>query len=63
MDELGVRADADLDLREVAREAASNAPGAGLSAAGLREGRIEFLSGAREEVEIAVVGAVVEQFD
>ncbi|GAB7093022.1 OB-fold nucleic acid binding domain-containing protein [Halolamina litorea] len=63
MDELWVRADADIDLREVAREAASNAPGAGLTAAGLREGRIEFLSGAREEVEIAVVGAVVEQFD
>lgn len=63
MDELWVRADTDLDLREVAREAASNAPGAGITAAGLREGRIEFLSGAREEVEIAVVGAVVEQFD
>jgi len=63
MDELWVRADTDLDLREVAREAASNATGAGLTAAGLREGRIEFLSGAREEVEIAVVGAVVEQFD
>ncbi len=63
MDELWVRADTDLDLREVAREAASNAPDAGVSAAGLREGRIEFLSGAREEVEIAVVGAVVEQFD
>ncbi|WP_049980793.1 OB-fold nucleic acid binding domain-containing protein [Halolamina rubra] len=63
MDELWVRADADVDLREVAREAAANAPGAGISAAGLREGRIEFLSGAREEVEIAVVGAVVEQFD
>ncbi|MBP1987559.1 DHH family phosphoesterase [Halolamina salifodinae] len=63
MDELWVRADADPDLREVAREAASNAPGAGITAAGLREGRIEFLSGAREEVEIAVVGAVVEQFD
>ncbi|MFC6737299.1 DNA-binding protein, partial [Halolamina salina] len=63
MDELWVRADTDVDLREVAREAASNAPNAGISAAGLREGRIEFLSGAREEVEIAVVGAVVEQFD
>jgi len=63
MDELWVRADTDVDLRAVAREAASNAPNAGISAAGLREGRIEFLSGAREEVEIAVVGAVVEQFD
>ncbi|NHX35917.1 MULTISPECIES: DHH family phosphoesterase [Halolamina] len=63
MDELWVRADPDLDLREVAHEAASNAPGAGISAAGLREGRIEFLSGARQDVEIAVVGAVVEQFD
>ena len=63
MDELWVRAETDVDLRAVAREAASNAPNAGISAAGLREGRIEFLSGAREEVEIAVVGAVVEQFD
>ncbi|QKY19766.1 S1 RNA-binding domain-containing protein [Halolamina sp. CBA1230] len=63
MDELWVRADTDVDLREVAREAAANAANAGVSAAGLREGRIEFLSGARDEVEIAVVGAVVEQFD
>jgi len=63
MDELWVRADADLDLREVAREAASITPGAGITAAGLREGRIEFLSGAREDVENAVVAAVVEQFD
>ena len=63
MDELWVRAETDVDLREVAREAAANAANAGVSAAGLREGRIEFLSGAREEVEIAVVGAVVGQFD
>ncbi|MFW5939761.1 MAG: DHH family phosphoesterase [Halolamina sp.] len=63
MDELWVRADTELDLRAACREAASAASGAGLSAAGLREGRIEFLAGAREAVEDAVVGAVVEQFD
>ncbi len=63
MDELWVRADTDLDLRAVALDAAENAPNAGISASGLREGRIEFLSGAREEVEIAVIGAVTEQFD
>jgi RecJ-like exonuclease len=63
MDKLWVRAETDLDLRAVALDAAENAPNAGISASGLREGRIEFLSGAREEVEIAVIGAVTEQFD
>jgi RecJ-like exonuclease len=63
MDKLWVRAETDLDLRAVALDAAENAPNAGISAAGLREGRIEFLSGARDEVEMAVVGAVTEQFD
>jgi RecJ-like exonuclease len=63
MDKLWVRADTDLDLRAVAHDAAENAPNAGISASGLREGRIEFLSGARDAVEIAVIGAVVEQFD
>ncbi|MEF8859591.1 MAG: OB-fold nucleic acid binding domain-containing protein [Halolamina sp.] len=63
MDKLWIRAETDLDLRAVALDAAENAPNAGISAAGLRECRIEFLSGAREEVEIAVIGAVTEQFD
>ncbi|AEN05274.1 nucleic acid binding OB-fold tRNA/helicase-type [halophilic archaeon DL31] len=63
MDKLWVRADTDLDLRAVAHDAAENAPNAGISASGLRQGRIEFLSGAREAVESAIIGAVTEQFD
>ncbi|WP_058365133.1 DHH family phosphoesterase [Haloparvum sedimenti] len=62
MDELYVRTTADVSVREVAAEAAETAPEADISVAGVREGKIEFLSGAREAVENAVVAAVADQF-
>jgi RecJ-like exonuclease len=63
MDELYLRSTADLDVRSVADAASETAPEAGITAVGVREGRIEFLSGAREQVKDAVVAAVAEQFD
>ncbi len=61
-DELYVRATTDLTVRDVADRAAEIAPAADISTAGLREGKIEFLSGERDAVEDAVVAAVAEQF-
>jgi RecJ-like exonuclease len=63
MDELYLRSTTDLDVRSVADAASETAPEAGITAVGVREGRIEFLSGAREQVKDAVVAAVAEQFD
>ena len=63
MDELYLRSTSALDVRSVADAAAETAPEAGITAVGVREGRIEFLSGAREQVKDAVVAAVAEQFD
>jgi RecJ-like exonuclease len=59
-DELFVRSTGDLDVREVARRARETVPEGGISAAGVREGRIEFLSGARDAVVDAVVDAAAE---
>jgi RecJ-like exonuclease len=59
-DELYLRSTADLDVRAVAAAAADREPGAGISAVGVREGRIEFLSGARDAVREAIVAAVAE---
>ncbi|WP_410767193.1 DHH family phosphoesterase [Haloferax sp. DFSO60] len=61
-DELYLRATGDLDFRTLVESAAAKAPAAGLGAAGIREGRIEFLTGAREEALDAVLAAVAEQF-
>jgi RecJ-like exonuclease len=60
-DELYVRSTADVDVRAAAERAADRAPDAGITAAGVREGRIEFLSGEREAVVESVIRAVVEQ--
>ncbi|AFK20553.1 S1 RNA-binding domain-containing protein [Haloferax mediterranei ATCC 33500] len=62
MDELYFRSTGDLDLRAVVESAAEKAPAAGLAAAGIREGRIEFLTGARDEALEAVLAAAAEQF-
>ncbi|WP_058826132.1 DHH family phosphoesterase [Haloferax sp. Q22] len=62
MDELYLRSTGDLDLRAVVESAAEKAPAAGLAAAGIREGRIEFLTGARDEALEAVLDAAAEQF-
>ncbi|GAB6880570.1 hypothetical protein JCM17823_28440 [Halorubrum gandharaense] len=61
-DELYVRTSADLSIREVAAQAAETAPRADIDTAGVREGKIEFLSGERDAVEDAVVAAVADQF-
>ena len=61
-DELYVRATTDFSVRDVADRAAEIAPTADVSTAGLREGKIGFLSGERDAVEDAVVAAVAEQF-
>ncbi|ESS03225.1 MAG: archaea-specific RecJ-like exonuclease, contains DnaJ-type Zn finger domain protein [uncultured archaeon A07HR67] len=61
-DELYVRSTGDLSIRDVAARAAEIAPTADVATAGLREGKIEFLSGERGVVEDAVVAAVAEQF-
>ncbi|OYR73099.1 DHH family phosphoesterase [Halorubrum ezzemoulense] len=61
-DELYVRTTADLSVRDVADRAAELAPGADIATAGVREGKIEFLSGERDAVEDAVVAAVSESF-
>ncbi|MFC5277944.1 OB-fold nucleic acid binding domain-containing protein [Halorubrum rubrum] len=60
-DELYVRSTADLSVRDVAARAAEIAPAADVSTAGLREGKIGFLSGERDAVEDAVVAAIAEQ--
>jgi Archaea-specific RecJ-like exonuclease, contains DnaJ-type Zn finger domain len=61
-DELYVRSTGDLSIRDIAARAAEIAPTADVATAGLREGKIEFLSGERGVVEDAVVAAVAEQF-
>ncbi|MDB9251184.1 DHH family phosphoesterase [Halorubrum ezzemoulense] len=61
-DELYVRTTADISVRDVADRAAELAPGADIATAGVREGKIEFLSGERDAVEDAVVAAVSESF-
>jgi len=61
-DELYVRTTADVSVRDVAERAAELAPTADIATAGVREGKIEFLSGERDAVEDAVVAAVAEAF-
>ncbi|TKX61273.1 S1 RNA-binding domain-containing protein [Halorubrum sp. ASP1] len=61
-DELYVRTTADVSVRDVAERAAELAPNADIATAGVREGKIEFLSGERDAVEDAVVAAVAESF-
>ncbi|SFR31099.1 DHH family phosphoesterase [Halorubrum sodomense] len=61
-DELYVRTTADVSVRDVAARAAELAPTADIDTAGVREGKIEFLSGERDAVEDAVVAAVAEAF-
>jgi RecJ-like exonuclease len=59
-DELYLRTTGDVDVRQVAETAREFADDAGITAHGVREGRIEFLSGRRDAVEDAVVAAVAE---
>jgi len=59
-DDLYVRADEDVDVRGVAATAADEVPDGGVTAAGVREGRIEYLRGRRDAVRDAVLSAVAE---
>jgi len=63
MDELYLRSSRPLDIRGIAEAAAEAAPEAGITARGIREGRIEFLAGKREAARDAVLEAAAEQFD
>ena len=61
MDELFVRAPDAVDVRAAAAAAAEAVPEGGVTAVGIRQNRVEFLSGARESVVDAVADAVVAQ--
>ena len=61
-DELYVRTSEAVSVRDIASRAAELAPAADVTTAGLREGKIEFLSGERDAVEDAIVAAVAEAF-
>ena len=60
-DELFVRAPERVDVRAAAAAAGDAVPEGGVTAVGIRQNRIEFLSGAREAVVDAVADAVVAQ--
>jgi RecJ-like exonuclease len=60
-DELHVRSTTPVDVRAVAAAARESVPGAGVTAFGIRDGRIEFLSGMREDVLNAVIAAIADQ--
>ncbi|QZP37967.1 DHH family phosphoesterase [Halobaculum magnesiiphilum] len=62
-DELYVRADDEVDVREAAGDAAMAVPDASVTAVGVRQGRIEYLAGRRDEVTDAVVDAVAGQLN
>lgn len=61
MDELYLRSSQPLDVRAVADAAAAAAPEADVTARGIREGRIEFLSGRRAAAREAVIEAAIAQ--
>ena len=60
-DELFVRATFDLDLRAVVDDAREAVPEADLGVADLRDGRVEFLAGRRNDARDAIVEAVVDR--
>ncbi|WP_435068336.1 DHH family phosphoesterase [Haloplanus sp. C73] len=60
-DDLYVRTAADLDVRGVAGDAAEAVDDAGITAASIRDGRIEFLSGRRDAAVDAVIDAAVDR--
>ena len=61
-DELYVRTSKDISIRDISAHAAELAPAADVTTAGIREGKIEFLSGERDAVEDAIVAAVADAF-
>ena len=59
-DDLYVRADEPTDVREVAAAVAERVSDAGVTAAGVRDGRIEYVVGRRNAVRDAVVDTLAE---
>lgn len=62
-DELRFRSDETLDVRAVAESVADDAPDAGVTAKGGRDGHVEFLRGERDDVLDAALDAVAESLD
>ena len=60
-DELYLRDDRDLDVRGVAADAGERVADAGITAASVRDGRIEFLSGRRDDAVDAVIDAATDR--
>jgi RecJ-like exonuclease len=60
-DELYLRDDRGLDVRGVAADAAERVADAGITAASVRDGRIEFLSGRRDDAVDAVIDAATDR--
>jgi len=60
-DELRVRSDDRVDVHAIADAVDSELPDAGVTPRGAEDGRIEFLSGERDEVVDAVVDALADQ--
>ncbi|UPW00648.1 OB-fold nucleic acid binding domain-containing protein [Halorussus gelatinilyticus] len=60
-DEIHVRSDGRVNVREVAADAADEAPNAGISAKGTRDGAVEFLTGERDAALDAVVEAISQR--
>jgi len=60
-DELHIRSDTPVDVRDVTDRAREWAPSAGLTARSARDGKLEFLVGERETVLDAVVDVVADE--
>lgn len=60
-DEIHVRSSVDLDVREIAKQAAERADNAAVSAVGGHDGHIEFLAGGRDDVLEAVIAAIASE--
>jgi len=60
-DELYVRTDAPLDVRDVADRAREWVPNAGITATNARDGKLEYVVGERESVLDAVVDVVADE--
>jgi RecJ-like exonuclease len=61
-DDLHVRAERDVDVRDVAERAEPAVPDAGLEVVGGRDGHLEYLAGERNAVMNAVVSAIAKSF-
>jgi RecJ-like exonuclease len=60
-DELFIHGSPSIDVRSVATSADKEVPEAGITAVGVRQNRIEFLSGAQDEAVDAVISAAVNE--